>query len=349
MSLWAVLLTGLFAGGASCAAVQGGLLAGTLARRRPDPPTKRRSKNDAPPAPPPLREALAPVGAFLGGKLFSHLVLGAALGLVGDAVQISPRVRGSVQLVVGIVLVALALDLMGVRGIRGLVPPPPPAWSRLIRRSGRRPGNVGPALLGVTTILIPCGVTLSMMFLAVASGSAMTGAAIMATFVLGTAPLFAVIGYAAKRSAAAVRGRLRAVAAVGVLVAGLMSLNAGLVLNGSPVTISGAWRAVSGDQAKPIAVSSPEADGVQRILISVDDTGYSPANVAAKPDIPTTVTFRTNNTEGCTRALLMDSFGVERVLPETGDTSIELGELEPGTYTYTCGMGMYEGSITVQA
>lgn len=37
MSLWAVLLTGLFAGGASCAAVQGGLLAGTVARRHPDP------------------------------------------------------------------------------------------------------------------------------------------------------------------------------------------------------------------------------------------------------------------------------------------------------------------------
>ena len=33
MSLWAVLLAGLFAGGASCVAVQGGLLAGLLTQR----------------------------------------------------------------------------------------------------------------------------------------------------------------------------------------------------------------------------------------------------------------------------------------------------------------------------
>ncbi|MDP8937841.1 MAG: hypothetical protein M3O23_08975 [Actinomycetota bacterium] len=46
MSLWAVLLTGLFAGGASCAAVQGGLLAGTLARRCPEATTKARASVD---------------------------------------------------------------------------------------------------------------------------------------------------------------------------------------------------------------------------------------------------------------------------------------------------------------
>ena len=37
MSLWAVLLTGLFAGGASCAAVQGGLLARLVACRTGQP------------------------------------------------------------------------------------------------------------------------------------------------------------------------------------------------------------------------------------------------------------------------------------------------------------------------
>ena len=35
MELWTVFVTGLLAGGASCAAVQGGLLTGLLARREP--------------------------------------------------------------------------------------------------------------------------------------------------------------------------------------------------------------------------------------------------------------------------------------------------------------------------
>lgn len=130
MSLWAVLLTGLFAGGASCAAVQGGLLAGAVARRHPDPATtgSRKAGRTAATAPPRGRLAdVAPVGAFLAGKLASHMVLGATLGLAGDAVQVAPRVRAYVQIVAGLVMVLLALDLVGVTVVRRLVPSPPPA------------------------------------------------------------------------------------------------------------------------------------------------------------------------------------------------------------------------------
>ena len=354
MSLWAVLLTGLLAGGASCAAVQGGLLAGTLARRHPAPgPVKAggQGKKKAPPPPPPSpREDLAPVGAFLTGKLASHVVLGAALGLLGDAVQISPKVRAYMQIVAGIAMVLLALDLLGVAALRGLVPTPPPAWTRLVRRSGRWGGSLGPALLGLATILIPCGVTLSMMFLAVASGSALSGAAIMATFVVGTAPLFTAIGYVARRSAGALRGRLGVLAGGAVLVAGLVAVNAGLVLNGSSFTLAGVWRsAIGAGRAAPVAAPPLGADGVQRIVIEARAGGYSPSNVTARAGVPTEVTLRTNNTRGCTRSIVMSSFGVQKVLPTTGDTTIDVGELEPGTYRYTCGMGMYGGSITAVA
>lgn len=356
MSLWAVLLTGLFAGGASCAAVQGGLLAGTLARSRPEPALAtvggqgRPKKKTPPPPPPPSRKDLAPVGAFLAGKLASHALLGAALGLLGDAVQIGPRVRAYMQIAAGIAMVVLALDLLGVAAVRGLVPPPPQAWTRLVRRSGRWGGGLAPALLGVATILIPCGVTLSMMFLAVASGSAFSGAAIMAVFVLGTAPLFTAIGYVARRSASALRGRLGTLAGAAVLVTGLMAINAGLVLNGSSFTLAGVWQSVAGGGGSaPVSAPPVAADGVQRIVIEVRNTSYSPSNVTARAGVPTEVTLRTNNTQGCTRSIVMSSFGVQKVLPATGDTVIDVGELEPGTYRYTCGMGMYSGVIKVAA
>lgn len=340
MSLWTVLLTGLFAGGASCAAVQGGLLAGTLARRRPDPSTS--------PGASPVEDA-ASVGAFLLGKVASHVVLGAALGLLGDAVQLGPRLRAMTQIAVGIVMVLLALDLLGLRAVRGLVPAPPPAWGRLARRSGRWGGSLGPLLLGLATVLIPCGVTVSMMFLAVASGSALSGAAIMATFVIGTAPLFAAIGYAARRSTAFLRGRLAALAAVAVLVSGLVAINAGLVLNGSSFTLAGVWRGVSGEADPAPAPPPVAADGVQRILVEAHDTSYSPSALTARAGIPTELIVRTKNTQGCTRSIVMSQFGVQRLLPATGDTRIELGRLDPGTYRYSCGMGMYGGSIEVVA
>ena len=56
---------------------------------------------------------------------------------------------------------------------------------------------------GPRPVLLPCGITLSMEVLAIASGSALSGAAIMGVFVIGTPPLFAVPGYVARRSATA--------------------------------------------------------------------------------------------------------------------------------------------------
>lgn len=344
MNLWAVLLTGLFAGGASCAAVQGGLLAGTMARRQ-SVPGKAASLDR-----PPRRDDALPVGSFLIGKLASHVALGAALGLLGDAVQIGPRARAATQIIAGVIMLLLALDLLGVKAVRGLVPAPPKAWSRLVRRSGRMGGSLGPALLGLATVLIPCGVTLSIMFLAVASGSPVAGAAIMATFVIGTAPLFAVIGYAARRTTAHFRGRLGILSGVAVLFAGLVAINAGLVLNGSSFTLAGALQNVTGG-AETTAVAAPPVadDGTQRIVIEAHDTGFSPASVTATAGVPTELTFRTANTQGCTRFVISDALGLEKSLPATGDTRIDVGALEPGSYRYTCGMGMYFGSIKVVA
>lgn len=357
MSLWAVLLTGLFAGGASCAVVQGGLLAGTVARRRPSPdgtaqaagasrsPKSKTPKTALAPPPASLDDAV-PVGAFLAGKLTSHVVLGAALGLAGDAVQISPRVRAYMQILAGAVMVLLALNLLGLTAVQGLVPAPPAAWGRLVRRSGRWGNGFAPALLGVATILIPCGVTLSMMFLAVASGSPLAGAAVMATFVIGTMPMFAVIGYAARRSTALLRGRLSVLSGTAVLVAGLLAINAGLVLSDSSFTLVGVWHDVTGAKgAAPVAAPPVAADGVQRLMVQARDTGYSPSLITARPGVPTELTIRTAGTQGCTRVIVMSSLGVQKVLPETGDTRIDLGRLDPGTYRYTCAMGMYSGFI----
>lgn len=207
MNLWAVFLTGLLAGGASCAAAQGGLLAGAVARR-PHPEAVGASPRSLVPPDGLGSGGDLPVAGFLAGKLVSHAALGAALGVLGSALQLSFRSRAGLQILAGAVMLVLAADLLGVRAVRRFVPRPPAVWGRLVRRSGRWGGALGPAVLGSATVLIPCGVTLSMEFLAVASGSALSGAAVMAAFVVGTTPLFAVIGYAARRSTTALRARL---------------------------------------------------------------------------------------------------------------------------------------------
>lgn len=339
MSLWTVLITGLVAGGASCAAVQGGLLTGLVARRRAPAETPAGPVEDT-----------VPVAMFLAGKVISHGFLGAALGWLGGAAQLEPRTRGSLQIAAGVVMFVLALDLLGVKAVRRAMPAAPASWSRLVRRSGRWGNGLAPGLLGFATVLIPCGVTLSMMFLAVASGSPLSGAAILVVFVLGTAPLFAVIGYAARRSTRWLRGRLGVLAGVAVLVAALLSVNAGLVLRDSSFTLAGALRSVTGSESAPAVAAPPAgADGIQRVVVDVHETWYSPSSVTARAGVPTELIMRTDGNRGCTSTLVMGSLGVQRLLPFTGDTRIELGMLDPGTYRYTCGMGMYSGSIEMVA
>ena len=349
MSLWAVFVTGLLAGGASCAAVQGGLLAGAVARRRQPQPVGTSPR----PAPPPEVSSggdVGPVAGFLAGKLVSHTILGATLGALGNAFQLGFRSRASLQILAGVFMLVLAADLLGVQAVRRFVPRPPQVWGRLVRRSGRWGGALGPGVLGAATVLIPCGVTLSMEFLAVASGSPLSGAAVMAAFVVGTSPLFAAIGYAARRSTAALRTRLSVLAGVAVLVAALVSINAGLVLSGSSFTLAGAWRSFSGggSESSPAVPVLPAAGGTQQIVITARSTGYSPSRVAVRAGVPTRLILRSDGSAGCTRAFVFPSLGVEEYL-DAGDTTVDLGPLAPGQHRFTCGMGMYSGVIEAMA
>jgi hypothetical protein len=49
--------------------------------------------------------------------------------------------------------------------------------------------------------------------------------------------------------------------------------------------------------------------------------------------------------DGCTRAFVIR--GRQYVLPQNGDTRIDLGVLQPGTLRYRCGMGMYSDQLTI--
>ncbi len=385
MNLWGVFLTGLLAGGASCAAMQGGLLIGVIARHHPHPgeatkpvvgnekapamaatnaasvgskpsgsaSPRRGGKNPSPPLPQQtvrerLGEDVAPVTGFLLGKLASHMLLGFVLGFLGSLVKIDSRISGFAQIAAGVLVVLLALAQLGVPGFRGFVVTPPQSWSRLARSSARSQSMLAPALLGLATVLIPCGITLSMALLAATSGSPLYGAAIMGVFVLGTAPLFAVLGVVARRSAVSLRGRLSIAVGVVVLVIGLVTVNSGLAVAGSPLTAQNVTKSLSGGPA-----SAPEssvvtvAAGIQTIAIDASSGAYTPRSIAAKSGLPTTLMLHTLNTRGCGTYFVVPSKDVQQVLPATGDTPISLGVLEPGTVEFTCGMGMYNGTITV--
>lgn len=328
------LTTGLFAGGASCAAVQGGLLAGAVGRRATSwsPEAWERSG------------LFTPVAAFLGGKLASHTLLGAALGLAGAAIEPGPRTRAVLLVGSAVLMVLFALDMLGVKAVRRLVPRPPAAWGRTVRRSAKSTAVTTPAVLGFLTVLIPCGVTLSVELIAITSASPLAGAAVMAGFVIGTGPLFALLGFFLRSAAKLWQGRLTLVTGVIVLLVAVWTLGSGLRLGG--------WWPTAAPQAvaapMPAQTVRTNPDGTQTITVQARTTSYTPASITAPAGAPTKLVVATKGTNGCVRSFVIPDRGVQKVLPVTGETVIDLGTPGPGTLSFTCGMGMYSGQITFQ-
>ncbi|MBT2450394.1 sulfite exporter TauE/SafE family protein [Streptomyces sp. ISL-43] len=371
--------TGLLAGGASCAAVQGGLLAGAVTRRTPArvlaaAASAKRPKSAgrtataqrlaAPPAPEPLAGQLAPVGAFLAGKLLSHTILGALLGIFGSALQPSPRVQAGMVVAAGLLMVLFALDLFGVKAVGRLVPRPPASFGRLLRRSAKTDSAATPALIGFATVLVPCGVTLSVELLAITSGSPIAGAAAMFGFVLGTAPLFAALGYVFRRTSRALSGQLAFLTGVVVVAIAAWTVMSGLQAGGwvslqSPAkqaTASGPFIVEGTDQpdAEESAdggTSAPadapvriDASGQQILTLTVTDF-YETTQFPAKADTPTTLVLRGKDSGGCTRAFTIPELGVQEIVKRNGDTEIDLGTRKAGSLRFSCAMGMQTGTI----
>ncbi|MFE1961520.1 sulfite exporter TauE/SafE family protein [Streptomyces sp. NPDC059479] len=346
--------TGLLAGGASCAAVQGGLLAGAAGRRtRPfeNPPQPGNAR-------PGLAEPLAPVGVFLAGKLLSHTLLGALLGVFGAALQPSPRTRAVLLIAAGVLMLLFALDLFGVKAVGRLVPRPPASFGRLVRRRSKSGSKLAPGLLGFATVLIPCGVTLSVELVAVTSGSAVAGAAVMAGFVLGTAPLFAALDYAFRRAGQAFSGRLGIVTGAVVLGIAVWTVASGLQAGGwySTVDTTPAAAAVQPEpgttseaqsRAGAPALEGPvtvDALGNQTLVLTVTDV-YEPTAFAARSGVPTTLILRGKDSGGCARAFTIPELGVQEIAKRDGDINIDLGTRKPGKLIFSCAMGMQGGQI----
>ncbi|MER6176199.1 sulfite exporter TauE/SafE family protein [Streptosporangium sp. NPDC001681] len=347
------------AGTTSCAAVQGGLLTGLSSGGR-SACSGGRGGLASGPSNPAKPSNLAAVALFLAGRFGSHVAAGALLGLAGSAVQLGPQLRAALLVVAGIAVMIFGIRTFGRERDHG--PEPDGHGCGHPPENGKPDGGHGPdgaadgraswrgavsritapapraVALGAATVLLPCGVTLSVEMVAVSSGSASGGAAVMAGFVAGTAPAFALLGLILRRAAAT---RLAALAGVVALAAGLWTVSSGLRLGG--------WLPGSGGPALAAGHPAPATDGpagtatrtgdVQRIEIWATRDGYRPGVVTGRAGVPTELVFHLGGDPGCTRTLTID--GRDVALPAT----VRLGARDAGSLRYSCSMGMYVGFV----
>ncbi len=103
MSLLLAFLTGLTTGGLSCLAVQGGLLASSLAHQiEQDYVGQVASGKNMKKTTVSHTSSAFPILLFLIYKIVAYTLLGALLGLVGSYLTLSPMTRAMLMILIGI-------------------------------------------------------------------------------------------------------------------------------------------------------------------------------------------------------------------------------------------------------
>ncbi len=331
MNLGAVFLAGLFTGGITCAAVQGGLLATALAGNKRYEHTSSRWLG---------------IGGFLISKLFVHIIFGAFLGGLGSVLFLSVRQMGWLQLVAAAYMCGVALAMLDVHPFFRRFLLTPPRWLGRRLRSESKSGQVwAPILLGVLTVLIPCGATQAIMTQAITTGNAWSGAVLLAVFVVGTMPMFTILGMGFAKAIAASSRWLPRVAGLVVLGLGLWNINSSAIVLGSPVYAQRVARSFYCTITFcPVNLLPP----VTQVNIQITGNGYRVDRPVLAAGKKITLHLENINATGCQQAFTIPSLNVSKIVGMGKSAQVEfVAPDKPGILAYSCGMGMYPGEFTV--
>ena len=340
MNIITVFVTGLFAGGLSCMAVQGGLLATTLAHNK--------------------EEKALPIVLFLTARLVAYTAVGFVLGTFGSALQLSLGTRVIIQLAVIAFMMGTALNLLQVHPLfRYFALQPPRFITKRIFKESKNESLFAPLMLGAMTVFIPCGATQAMMAFAITTGSPALGALTMFAFILGTSPLFFAVGLLAHKLGAAFNEKFNIAAALIILFIAFYSLDGTLALAGVQTTpgtvIKNLYCSITFCDLKAVQgaasdTGSPSTNPVSEATIFIDQTRYvtNPDTVTVKAGSKVRLNLVNRAGGGCIQAFTIPSLNVQEVVPVGTRKAIDIiAPNQPGPLAFMCSMGMYRGVINV--
>ena len=338
-NLITVFLTGFLAGGLSCMAVQGGLLMATLAQSEEEKLKLKLKGGNA-----------LPIIAFLIAKLIAYSVLGFLLGWFGSFFQLTTQIRAILLIVVAVFMVGTAFNILEIHPIfRYFVIQPPRFLTRLVRKQSKSQTLFAPAILGAFTIFIPCGTTQAMMALAIASGSPLLGAATLFAFVLGTSPVFFILGFFATKLGDIFQQKFMRLAAFAIILLAVFNINNAVALTGSKFTLENMSKNIwcvftvceVGNTASVSQINNNPT-------ITIQSLGYNPNNISVKAGAQVKLKLVNIGGTSCVQAFTIPSLGIQKVVPPGSSGEVDFtAPSSPTQIAFMCTMGMFRGVINV--
>lgn len=326
-NLLAIFVTGLITGGLTCLAVQGGLLASTISAREQERLKEGVQQGNA-----------KPILYFIAAKLVAYTLLGFLLGWLGSFFELSVKAQSMLQFAVAIFMIGTALNLLNFHPMfRYFAIQPPKFLTRLVRNQSKSKDAFAPLLLGAFTVFIPCGTTQAMMALSIASGSPLYGAAILFAFILGTSPLFFLLGFFATKLGDAYQKKFFKVAAVAIILLALYNVKGALVLSGTDLSFF--------SQTQRPSTTSPVSSDM---TIKIQSSGYSPKTLSVKAGSKVKLNLKNIDAYTCAQAFTIPKLGIQKIVAPGQESLIEFtAPTTPGKLVFSCSMGMYKGVINV--
>jgi uncharacterized protein len=306
----------------------------------------------------PWLKRMLPHFAYHSAKLTSYVITGMILGAIGAVLNLT-GIRGWVTVAAGLFMVFLGLQLTGKFPAlaRFALRPPKFVFNMLSKTRKRAKADAAqghaslatPITFGLMTGLMPCGPLQGAQIASAAAGSAAAGGLAMLGFGLGTMPLMLGFGAVSGMLGPKFRERMMVVAAVIVMGLGLVMVDRGATLLGSPVTSQSIKQAVLGAPAATSTQASYKtgADGVVEVPLVIENTQYVPSTLDLPADKPVRLVVDRREDNACSDQLAVPQLGVLVNLKANGVTNVDLPATKAGSYNLTCGMAMMSGTLRV--
>lgn len=322
---------GLLAGFSTCAALVGGIVL-SLSKQWGG----LYSSSDS------TFKRLQPVLMFTGGRVVFFTIFGALLGLFGSFLHLSITTSAVVTILVSLIMLGLGLQMLGVKGFSSFQLSLPKSLTFRLSDETKFRGKFMPFLMGGLTFFLPCGFTLTAQSLSLVSGNPVQGALIMGLFALGTfLPLF-LIGYSSVKSAANPKtaAYFSQVAGILVIIFALFNLKSQITVLGFTLPVN--TQTVSQTNLPQVV------NGKQIVNMNVTASGYDPDQITIKAGVPVQWNITAIGNVGCAGTLISRSLFPDIIYLTPGTTvTKEFTASTPGTYRFSCSMGMVIGSIEV--
>jgi sulfite exporter TauE/SafE len=276
---------------------------------------------------------------FNAGRLVGFFIFGGLLGMIGKSFTPSPLANGILNLLVGVIIIAVGLSLISTR-FKSLISLPK-FFARKISHRQEKRENKGHSsfrtmTLGALTFFLPCGFTQAMQLYAISSGNFIDGALAMSLFALGTTPGLLGIGILGGKAGSDKKRLFFKIVSILIIAFGMINAASGTKL----IRTSTA--------KKQITKISDDTKNIKSIEIHMTQlgNGYSPNYFVVELGQPIKWIIDSKTQYSCASSLVIPSLGIKRQL-KLGQNVIEFTPTEKGNIPFSCSMGMYSGTIEV--